>query len=167
MAPPDCSRARCPRPSARCWTFCSRTVPAATSNHGDDLREQLKLLGLYAFGLVSGAFALFVLRKFCLEILHRNTPEAAAMIGRFAVTMVFVGLLQSLALGRSPAAGSKISLLYGGLGIAYWLALLFRWKNSGGIAANHARRRRLAFGALFLAWLIAMRPRKIGGPAQS
>ena len=50
--------------------------------HGDAMREQLKLLCLYTVALVSGAICLFVLRGFCLQLLHRNTPEAAAMIGR-------------------------------------------------------------------------------------
>ena len=43
-------------------------------HHGDALREQLKLLGLYASGLIFGAIGLFVLRDFCLQThLHRNT----------------------------------------------------------------------------------------------
>ena len=46
--------------------------------HGDAMREQLKLLGLYTIALVSGAVCLYVLRGFCLQLLHRNTPEAAA-----------------------------------------------------------------------------------------
>src|ERR1700722_2947040 len=90
-----------------------------SQHHGDDLREQLKLLGLYAFALVSGAIMLFVLRKFCLGILHRNTPEAAAMIGRFAATMVFAGLLQALGTWALASRWIKISLLYGALGLAY------------------------------------------------
>ena len=136
-------------------------------HHGDDLREQLKLLGLYAFGLVSGAIALFVLRNFCLEILHRNTPAAADMIGRLAITMTFVGLLQALAMWALASRWIKISLLYGALGIAYWLTLLFRGKSPAALLQTMPVAAGLAFGALFLVWLIAMRPRKTGGPAQS
>jgi hypothetical protein len=136
-------------------------------HHGDHLREQLKLLGLYAFGLVSGAIALYVLRKFCLEILHRNTPEAAAMIGRFAVTMVFASLLQALGTWALASRWIKMSLLYGGLGIGYWLALLFLGKSPAALLQTMPIAAGLAFGALFLVWLIAMRPRKTGQPAQS
>jgi hypothetical protein len=130
------------------------------------LREQLKLLGLYAFGLVSGAIALFVLRKFCLEILHRNTPAAADMIGRFSITMAFVGLLQALAMWALASRWIKISLLYGALGIAYWLTLLFRGKSPAAMLQTMPVAAGLAFGALFLVWLVAMRPRKTGEPAQ-
>jgi hypothetical protein len=136
-------------------------------HHGDDLREQLKLLALYAFGLVSGAIALFVLRKLCLEILHRNTPEAAAMIGRFAMTMVFAGLLQALGTWALASRWIKISLLYGGLGIGYWLALLLLGKSPVALLQTMPAAAGLAFGALFVVWLIAMRPRKTGEPAQS
>jgi hypothetical protein len=136
-------------------------------HHGDDLREQLKLLALYAFGLVSGAIALFMLKGLCLAILHRNTPEAAAMIGRFAATMVFVGLLQALGTWALASRWIKISLLYGGLGIGYWLALLFLGKSPAALLQTMPVAAGLAFGALFVVWLIAMRPRKNTEPAQS
>lgn len=130
------------------------------NHHGDDLREQLKLLGLYAFGLVSGAIALFVLRKFCLEILHRNTPDAAAMIGRFAATMVFVGLLQALALWALASRWLKISLLYGALGLGYWLTLLALGKSPAELLQTMPVAAGAAFVILFFAWFIMMRRHK-------
>ena len=92
---------------------------------GDRLPDQLKLLGLSAGGLVCGAVGLFVLRTFCLKLIGRDTPEAAANILPFAVTMVFVGLLQSLAFWVLASRWLKTSLLYGALGLGYWLVLLF------------------------------------------
>jgi hypothetical protein len=92
---------------------------------GEIVGEQLKLLGIYAVGLLFGAAVLYLLRGLCVKIiLGRPSPEAAAMIGRLAVTMVLVGLLQSLALWSLASRWLKISLLYGALGIAYWLVLL-------------------------------------------
>jgi hypothetical protein len=132
-------------------------------HHGDDLREQLKLLGLYAFGLVSGAIILFVLKGFCLGILHRNTPEAAAMIGRFAATMVFVGLLQALGTWALASRWMKISLLYGALGITYWLVLLHVGK-TGKSAADLLHIMPIvagiAFAILFCCWLVTLRQHK-------
>jgi hypothetical protein len=136
-------------------------------HHGDDLREQLKLLGLYAFGLVSGAIALFVLRKFCLEILHRNTPAAAAMIGRLAATMVFVGLLQALGTWALASRWMKISLLYGALGLGYWLLLLFLGKTPADLLRVMPAIAALAFVILFFTWIIALRLHKIGVPEQT
>jgi hypothetical protein len=128
--------------------------------HSDDLREQLKLLGLYAFGLVSGAIVLFVLRNFCLEILHRNTPEAAAMIGRFAATMVFTGLLQALGTWALASRWIKIALLYGGLGLVYWLTLLVLGKSPAELLSTMPIAAGASFVILFSGWLVAMRRQK-------
>jgi hypothetical protein len=163
-APPDCWPVPCQRLSARCWPFCSPIVPAGI--HGDALREQLKLLGLYAFGLLSGAIGLFVLKTFVLQLLHRNTPEAAGMIGRFSITMVFVGLLQALAMWSLASRWIKLSMLYGGLGIAYWITLLCLGKSPADLLRVMPVAAGVAFGAVFLIWLIAMLTHKIGEPAK-
>jgi hypothetical protein len=136
-------------------------------HHDDALREQLKLLGLYAFGLFSGAIGLFVLKSFVLQLLHRNTPEAAGMIGRFSITMVFVGLLQALAMWSLASRWIKLSMLYGGLGIAYWITLLCLGKSPADLLRVMPVTAGVAFGAVFLIWHIAMLTHKIGEPAQS
>jgi hypothetical protein len=135
--------------------------------HGDALREQLKLLGLYTVALVSGAIGLFVLRGFCLQLLHRNTPEAAAMIGQLSVTMVFIGLLQALGMWSLASRWTRISLLYGGLGVAYWLALLFLGKTPAELLRVMPVAAGIAFVTVFLVWIVAMRLHKIGVPGQS
>ena len=135
-------------------------------HHEDALREQLKLLGLYAAGLICGAAGLYILREFCLEMLHRNTPAAAGMIGPFACTMVFSGLLQALGTWALASRWMKISLLYGALGAGYWLTLLFLGKSPAALLGTMPVAAGLAFGALFVVWLIAMRPRKTGELAQ-
>jgi hypothetical protein len=135
--------------------------------HGDALREQLKLLGLYTVTLVSGAICLFVLRGFCLQLLHRNTPEAAAMIGRLSTTMVFVGLLQAFGMWSLASRWIKISLLYGALGIGYWLALLFLGKSPVDLLHVMPVAAGIAFVIIFLVWIVAMRLHKAGGTAQS
>jgi hypothetical protein len=127
---------------------------------GDDLREQLKLLGLYAFVLIFGAIVLFVLRKSCLEILHRNTPDAAAMIGPFAATMIFVGLLQAFALWALASRWLKISLLHGALGLGYWLTLLTLGKSPAELLQTMPVAAGAAFVLLFFVWLMAMRRHK-------
>ena len=136
-------------------------------HHGAALREQLKLLGLYAFGLVSGAVGLVVLKTFVLQLLHRNTPDAAGMIGRLSITMVFAGLLQALAMWSLASRWIKLSMLYGGLGIAYWIALLCLGKSPENLLRIMPVAAGVAFGAMFLIWLIAMLTHKIGEPAQS
>jgi hypothetical protein len=115
--------------------------------------EQLKLMGLSTLGLIFGAMCLFALRTFCLKLLGKYTPEASEMIGQFSITMVFVGLLQSLAFWALASRWIKISLLYGGLGIGYWLTLLFPRQIARRVAANDAgcRRNRICFAFFGLA----------------
>jgi hypothetical protein len=143
--------------------FTSRSSQRA----GGIVVEQLKLMGLSTLGLVFGAICLFALRTFCLKIIGRNTPEAADMIGQFSITMIFVGLLQSLAFWALASRWIKISLLYGGLGISYWLTLLFLGKSPAALLQTMPVAAGLAFGALLLVWLAMMRPHKTGKPAQS
>ena len=63
------------------------------------------------------------------------------MICQLSITMVFVGLLQALALWALASRWTKISLLYGVLGLGYWLALLLLGKNPTRFAAGDAGRR--------------------------
>jgi hypothetical protein len=127
--------------------------------------EQLKLLTLSTAGLILGAVCLYFLRIFCLKLLGRNTPEAAAMIGPFAATMVFVGLLQSLAYWVLASRWAKISLLYGALGIGYWMILLVLGKNPAALLQIMPVAAGAAFVILFAGWFVNMR--RHHPPAQS
>jgi hypothetical protein len=134
--------------------FTSRSGARAGGIVGD----QLKLLGLYLFGLALGAVALFFLRDFCVKlILGRPSSEAGAMITRLAVTMIFVGMLQALALWALASRWMKISLLYGALGLGYWLALLVLGKNPAALLHVMPIAAGIACGLLFLIWLITIR----------
>jgi 4-amino-4-deoxy-L-arabinose transferase-like glycosyltransferase len=133
--------------------FTSRSGQRA----GGIVAEQLKLFGLSGLALVFGAICLFVLRAFCLKILGKYTPQAAEMVGPFAATMVFVGLLQALALWALASRWLKISLLYGALGLAYWLTLLTRGQSPGALLQTMPVAAGVAFGILLLAWLFAIR----------
>jgi len=130
-------------------------------HHGAALREQLKLLGLYAFGLFSGAMGLLVLKTFALQLLHRNTPEAAGMVGQLSITMVFVGLLQALAFWALASRWLKISMLYGVLGLGYWLTLFATGQTPATLLQTMPVAAGIAFVVMFFVWLVAMRRHKI------
>jgi hypothetical protein len=134
---------------------------------GGSVAEQFKLCGLSGLGLIFGAICLFALRAFCLKVLGKYTMQAAGMVGPFALTMVFVGLLQSLAYWALASRWIKLSMLYGGLGIAYWIALLCLGKSPAYLLRVMPVAAGVAFGAMFLIWLIAMLTHKIGDPSQS
>jgi hypothetical protein len=135
---------------------------------GNVVREQFKLLGLYVIGLAIGAAGLLLLRDFLVKlILGTPSPIAAAMISRLAITMAFASLLQALGTWALASRWFKIAGLYGGLGIAYWLTLLFLGKSPAELLRVMPVAAGLAFGALLLVWLIAMRTHKISEPTQS
>lgn len=134
--------------------FTSRSGARA----GDIVAGQLKLLGLYVLGLVFGAAALFVMRTFCVKLIFgRPVPEAEDMISRLSITMVFVGLLQSLAFWALASRWAKISLLYGVLGLGYWLTLLTLGKTPVALLQTMPIAAGVAFGLLFFIWLVTMR----------
>lgn len=128
----------------------------SAAHTGDALREQLKLLGLYAGGLVCGAVGLLLLKTFCLKLIGRNTPEAATMLAPLSLTMVFVALLQAIAMWALASRWVKIALLYGGLGLAYWLALFCLGTSPEKLLQTMPILTGLAFGVLFFTWLITM-----------
>ena len=129
-------------------------------HHGDELSDQLKLLGFYAAALILGAGCLYLLRGFCLQLLHRKTPEAVAMMGQLCVTMVFVGLLQALAMWSLASRWIKISLLYGILGIGYWVLLLTLGRTPADLLRVMPFAAGIAFAILFIFWVTAMRHHK-------
>ena len=134
---------------------------------GSMVREQLKLLGLYVIGLAAGVAGLFLFRGFCVKLISgAPSPAAAAMIGRLAITMGFASLLQALGTWALASRWIRISLLFGALGICYWLTLLFLGKSPAALLQTMPVAAGLAFGALFLVWLAMMRPRKTGEPAR-
>lgn len=124
---------------------------------GDALRDQLRLIGLYAVGLICGLIGLLMLRTFCLQIIGRNTPEAAGMVGQLAMTMVSVGLLQALGMWALASRWVKIALLYGGLGLSYWITLFCLGKSPSGLLQVMPFASGMAFVILFTVWLLAMR----------
>jgi hypothetical protein len=126
-------------------------------HHHDGLADQLKLFGLYALGLIFGAVMLYSLRGFCLRLLSSNTPEAAGMIAHLALTMVFAGLIQALATWSLASRWLKVSLLYGVLGLVYWLVLL--WLGNTPEALLHVMPIALgvALAIMLVVWLNTMR----------
>jgi hypothetical protein len=123
----------------------------------DSLKQQLKLLGLYSVGLAAGAAGLFALSGVCLKVIGKDSPQAIAMIGPYAWTMVFAGLIQALGMWALASRWIKISLLYGGLGLAYWLVLLEWGRSPAAMLRVMPVAAGFTFVILFAVWWIAMR----------
>ena len=124
---------------------------------GSVVKEQLKLLGLYAAGLFCGAIALLALRDFLIKLLLRNeSPQAAAMIWRLAITMVFGGLLQALGMWALASRWLKVALLYGVLGLTYWLALLWFGRTPQDLLGLMPVAASVALAIVLCGWLVSM-----------
>ena len=123
----------------------------------DSLRQQFKLLGLYSVGLAAGAIGLLAVGGICLKVIGKDSPEAIAMIGPYAWTMVFAGLIQAIGMWALASRWVKISLLYGGLGLAYWLVLLAWGRTPDAMLRIMPVAAGLTFVVLFVVWWIAMR----------
>lgn len=137
-------------------------------SHSAALGEQLKLLGLYAVSLIGGAIAIFGLREILVRLIFGGpAPESAEMIGRFVVTMTFVGLLQAIGMWSLASRWIKISVLYGVLGLTYWLALLFFGKSPAHLLDLMPVAAGVSFAVVFCVWLIAMLLHKIEVVEQS
>ncbi|HEY2328403.1 MAG TPA: hypothetical protein VGI63_01145 [Verrucomicrobiae bacterium] len=123
---------------------------------GEALREQLKLLSLYAAGLTCGLGGLLLLGGFCLKLTNKYSPEANLMLGQLAMPMVFIGLSQALGMWALASRWTKIALLYGGLGLAYWLVLFGFGKSPAALLQVMPLAAGGAFVILFTVWLLAM-----------
>ena len=109
----------------------------SSERHGRSLAGPLGLLLLYAAGLACGAVVLYFARDLAVKVIFtRPFPEASAMIPRLATTMIFVGLIQALGMWALASNWSKMGLLYGTIGVAYWVALL---RVAHQAAASHAQ----------------------------
>jgi 4-amino-4-deoxy-L-arabinose transferase-like glycosyltransferase len=86
------------------------------------------------------------------------------MIGQLAIAMVFVGLLQSIAFWSLASRWWKISLLYGALGLTYWLILLEIGTTPAALLRTMPVVTGLAFGLLFCLWLVTMKRHHHGEP---
>ncbi len=91
---------------------------------GAALNDQRILLGLFAVCLAGGAFGLLLFKDLFLKVLGKYSPESSMMMGRFTLAMAFVGLNQAIATWTTASRWFKLTLLYGVLGLAYWLVLL-------------------------------------------
>lgn len=134
------------------------THRSSAHTHGREaLRDQFKLLGLYTLGVIAGAAGLLILRFFWLALLAKNTPAAGAMLVQLTWTMAFISLIQAFASWALASRWLKLSLLYGGLGVAYWLTLLILGKTFTDFLRVMPIAAALAMALLFIGWFLTLR----------
>jgi O-antigen/teichoic acid export membrane protein len=132
-------------------TFTSRSGGRETSARSD----QRILLSLYAAGLGCGAAFLIVFRGLLLKMyLGHPNDEAAQMIVPFSITMVLIGLTQAVGMWSLADRTFKIALLYGALGLTYWITLLLVGKTPEALLRVMPFGAGISFCVLCVCWLV-------------
>ncbi|MGZ4961512.1 MAG: hypothetical protein ACXWKG_08185 [Limisphaerales bacterium] len=122
------------------------------------LGDQKILLGLYAVGLAAGAAVLYLLREIFVALLFgKVTPEASVMVGRLTITMAAVGLSQAIGMWSLASRWYRLSLLYGALGLAYWITLLLHGQTPGDLLTVMPIAAAVTFAVLCIAWLVQLK----------
>ena len=143
----------------------------STERAGSSIAAPIRLLLLYGGGLAVGALVLFFARGLCVRLLIGAAPPATiaattAMVGPFAVTMIFAGLVQALGMWAMASNWFKFTLLYGAMGLAYWGTLAtvaHRSTPVGGTLAPPILLHAMAISAatafviMFVPWIITLR----------
>lgn len=157
----------------------ARAIPAAVtplllvmftsrsgSKAGHARADQRILLGLSAIGLTCGAFFLIVFRALWLGIIFGHSkpevarvviPSAAPMIAPLSLTIVLGGLSQAIGIWSLASKWLKLALLYGALGVGYWLTLLLVGKTPEKLLQTMPLTAGAAFFILCMAWLFILR----------
>lgn len=125
---------------------------------GSAFSDQKIMLLLYAVGLLCGALGLIVLRNYLVRfIFGQYTPEAADMVTKFSIAMVFIGLVQAIATWCLASRWYGLAFLYGGLGVVYWVALLFFGHTAGSLLRLMAMGSGVAFLVMLIGWIVSQR----------
>jgi len=95
-----------------------------------------------------------------LRLLHKDSAEAAEMIQYLSVTMIFVGLLQAIGTWALASRWSKISMLYGALGLGYTTLILTFGRTPDVLLHTMPIAAGVSFFVLFVVWIFAMRRHK-------
>jgi hypothetical protein len=134
--------------------FTSRSGKQNAQTAGD----QKILLGLYAIGLAAGAAVLVLLREQFVTILSGQiTPEASKMLVPFTISMAVLGLIQAIGIWSLASRWFGLSMLFGALGLGYWLILFVRGRNPTDLLSTMPWAAAVAFIVLCVAWLFQLK----------
>jgi O-antigen/teichoic acid export membrane protein len=120
--------------------------------------DQRVLLLLYGAGLAIGAAAVLFLKDFLVRLIfHHPSPESAAMVTPLTIAMVFVGLAQAIGMWALASRWFGLAMLYGAVGLAYWLTLLMFGKTPAELLKFMPIAAAVAFAILCFGWLLQLK----------
>jgi O-antigen/teichoic acid export membrane protein len=133
-----------------------------TSRSGKRNREaaldQRILLLLYAGGLALGAVGILLLKDlFVALIFGHGMPQSASMVTPLTITMAFLGLAQAIGMWSLASRWFGLAILYGALGLGYWLTLLVLGKTPGQLLKVMPLAAAATCAILCVAWLAQLK----------
>lgn len=133
---------------------------------GQAVSDQRILLCLFAVGLACGCLGLITFRGLFVQfIFGQPNPLAASMVVPLSITMVFGGLSQAIGIWSLASRWLNVAVLYGALGLAYWLALLWAGHTPPVLLQTMPIAAGAAFGVLCVSWLWNLRRQTPATPA--
>jgi O-antigen/teichoic acid export membrane protein len=128
------------------------------SKEGAAIIDQRILLILFAAGLGCGAAGLIVFRGIFVKFMLKTyNPEAAAMVIPYSITMVLIGLNQAIGMWSLANRWFRMAMIYGSLGVIYWLTLLTVGKTPAALLHIMPIVAAAAFCVLCGSWLLTLR----------
>lgn len=128
------------------------------SKEAHAVSDQRILLVLYALGLACGAVGLVLFRAFFVKIIFgKYNDQSAAMVVPFAVTMALIGLNQAIGMWSLANRWLRVAMLYGSLGVAYWIVLLVVGRTPAALLHAMPIGAATGFAVLCAAWLWNLR----------
>jgi len=125
---------------------------------GHALTDQTILLVLYAVGLVCGAAGILFFREtFIRLLLKTENPHISGMMIPYTIAMVFFGLSQAIGMWSLASRWFKLAILYGVLGLAYWLVLLAVGKTPDQLLHVMPYASMICFAILCIGWIMQLR----------
>jgi O-antigen/teichoic acid export membrane protein len=125
---------------------------------GHALTDQKILLSLYGVGLVCGAVGILALRDVFIRMLLSNaSAHVSSMMVPYTIAMVFFGLCQAIGMWSLASRWFKLALLYGALGLTYWLVLLGVGKTPDQLLHVMPYATAICFVVLCIGWLLQLR----------
>ncbi|MDB6057776.1 MAG: hypothetical protein JWO95_1620 [Verrucomicrobiales bacterium] len=125
---------------------------------GNALTDQKILLGLYGFGLVCSATGILLLRDIFIRLLmNKASASVSTMMVPYTIAMVFFGLSQAIGMWSLASRWFKLAILYGALGLIYWLVLLVAGKTPENLLKVMPYASAVCFSVLCIGWLLQLR----------
>lgn len=125
---------------------------------GNALTDQKILLMLYGGGLLCGAAGILFFRHLLVRwLVNSDSPRVSEMMIPYTISMGFFGLSQAIGMWSLASRWFRLAIVYGVLGLAYFLLLLALGKTPEQLLTIMPYISATCFVVLCIGWLLQLR----------